>query len=141
MPSDSPTDQKGIDVMEHQQEEERDFFSLFSVPTYEDGVNFGSSITSSIRRPMSAMMGGIFAVVDSALAVLNEEFHSPEDSLMSSSSNHSDVDEQCTNNNNTEYINDSKVNGCCRRTRRTKTSKMGTKASKVDASSTSSGKI
>jgi hypothetical protein len=141
MPSDNtPADQKGIDVVEHRQEAEPDFFSLFSVPAYEDGINFGSSITSSIRRPMSAMMGGIFAVVDTALAVINEEFHSPEDSLMSSSSNQSDVEEQRTNND-TEHNGDSKVNGCCRRTRRTKTSKMGTNSSKVDASSTSNGKI
>ena len=137
---DPPFDQEDIDVMEHQQEEEPDFFSLFSVPTYEDGVNFGSSITASIRRPISAVMGGLFAVVDTALAVLNEEFDSPEVSLMSSSSNHSDVDKKFTNSK-TEHNNDSKVNGCCRRPRRSKTSKMGTKASKNDASSTSNGKI
>eukprot|EP00984_Skeletonema_dohrnii_P037864 scaffold40425_cov150-Skeletonema_dohrnii-CCMP3373.AAC.1 len=133
MPSDRPVD-KEFDVMEHQQEQEPDFFSLFGLPTYEDGVNFGSSITSSIRRPMSA----ILAVVDNALAVLNEEFDSSEDSLMSSSSNDTDAHQQANTSNRSGHTSNSKVSGCRRRTRRTKTSKMGTIDSS-DSSSTSNG--
>lgn len=121
-----------IDVTEHQQEQEPDFFSLFGLPSYEDGVNFGSSITSSIRRPMSA----ILAVVDNALAVLNEEFDSSEHRTMStSSSSHSDVDEQATDIKSCA----SKVRGCHRRARRTKTSKMRT--IETSTSSTSKGKF
>ena len=134
MPSDRPVDKEEFDVMEHQQEQEPDFFSLFGLPTYEDGVNFGSSITSSIRRPMSA----ILAVVDNALAVLNEEFDSSEDSLMSSSSNDTDAHQQANTSNRSGHANNSKVSGCRRRTRRTKTSKMRTLDS---SSSTSNGKI
>jgi len=135
MPSDRPVNKEEFDVMEHQQEQEPDFFSLFGLPTYEDGVNFGSSITSSIRRPMSA----ILAVVDNALAVLNEEFDSSEDSLMSSSSNDTDANQQATSSRS-GHTNDSNVSGCRRRTRRTKTSKMGTIESSA-SSSTSNGKI
>ena len=135
MPSDRPVDKEEFDVMEHQQEPEPDFFSLFGLPTYEDGVNFGSSITSSIRRPMSA----ILAVVDNALAVLNEEFDSSEDSLMSSSSNDTDANQQATSSRS-GHTNNSNVSGCRRRTRRTKTTKMGTIESSA-SSSTSNGKI
>lgn len=121
-----------IDGMEHQQEQEPDFFSLFGLPSYEDGVNFGSSITSSIRRPMSA----ILAVVDNALAVLNEEFDSSEDRTMStSSSSHSDANEQATDIKSCA----SKIRGCHRRPRRTKTSKMRT--IETSASSPSKGKF
>lgn len=120
---------EGIDGMEHQQEQEPDFFSLFGLPSYEDGVNFGSSITSSIRRPMSA----ILAVVDNALAVLNEEFDSSEDRTMStSSSSHSDANEQATDIKSCA----SKIRGCHRRPRRTKTSKMRT----IETSASSSSK-
>lgn len=130
MSSARPVNNKeGIDVLEHQQEQEPDFFSLFGLPSYEDGVSFGSSITSSIRRPMSA----ILAVVDNALAVLNEEFDSSEDRTVSiSSSSHSDANEQATDIKSCA----SKVRGCHRRTRRTKTSKMRT----IDTSTSSPSK-
>ena len=113
-----PVDLEENDVTEHQQEEP-DFFGFFYSPTYENSVNFGSSITSSV----SAMMGGIFAVVvDTALAVLNEEFDddTPEDSLMSSSSNNSDTKEEYTTDDRSEdkdALNDSEVK-CRRRNRR-----------------------
>eukprot|EP00574_Skeletonema_japonicum_P010980 CAMPEP_0201729516 /NCGR_PEP_ID=MMETSP0593-20130828/19339_1 /ASSEMBLY_ACC=CAM_ASM_000672 /TAXON_ID=267983 /ORGANISM="Skeletonema japonicum, Strain CCMP2506" /LENGTH=218 /DNA_ID=CAMNT_0048221873 /DNA_START=34 /DNA_END=690 /DNA_ORIENTATION=- len=131
MPSNRPVNKEGIDVMEHQQEQEPDFFSLFGLPSYEDGVNFGSSITSSIRRPMSA----ILAVVDNALAVLNEEFDSSENRTMasSSSSSYSEAQEQVTDINSSGTKS---VRGCHRRTRRTKTSKMRT----IDTSTSSTSK-
>ena len=132
MSSDSASDKQEIDGMEHQQEQEPDFFSLFGLPSYEDSINFGSSITSSIRRPMSA----ILAVVDNALAALNEEFESSEESWRSLSSNHTDTNKQVASNQY-DHMSDNKVSGCHRRTRRTKTSKMGT----IDSSSTSHGKI
>lgn len=127
--SDNPVDLEENDVTEHQQEE-ADFFSFFYPPTLEDSVNFGSSITSSV----SAMMGGIFAVVvDTALAVLNEEFDddTPEDSLMSSSSNDSNTKEEYTTDDRSEgndALNDSEVK-CRRRNRRSKMSKIGVKGS------------
>lgn len=127
--SDHPVDLEENDVTEHQQEEP-DFFSFFYPPAYEDSVNFGSSITSSV----SAMMGGIFAVVvDTALAVLNEEFDddTPEDSLMPSFSNDSNTREEYTTNYRSEdkdALNDSEVK-CRRRNRRSKMSKMGTNGS------------
>ncbi len=131
MSSARPVNKEGIDVME-QQEQEPDFFSLFGLPSYEDGVNFGSSITSSIRRPMSA----ILAVVDNALAVLNEEFDSSEDRTMStSSSSHSDANEQASEIKSCA----SKIRGCHKRPRRTKTSKM--KAIETSTSSSSKGKF
>lgn len=126
--SSDPVELEENDVTGHQQEEP-DFFSFFYPPTYENSVNFGSSITSSV----SAMMGGIFAVVDTALAVLNEEFDddTPEDSLMSSSSNGSNTTEECTTDDRSEdkdALNDSEVK-CRRRNRRSKMSKMGTNGS------------
>ena len=133
MTSDRAVDKEEIDGdgMEQQQEQEPDFFSLFGLPSYEGSINFGSSITSSIRRPVSA----ILAVVDNALAALNEEFESSEDSWRSYS-NHTDTNEQVASNQS-DHMSDNKVSGCHRRTRRTKTSKMGT----IDSSSTSHGKI
>ena len=127
------------DVMEHHhhhhhQKEQPDFFSFFFTTPREDGVvNFGSSITSSIRQPIqgvaSAMLGGIFAVVDTALAVLNEEFNAPEDSLMSSSSNSSNVDEQFATNKpgHDDEPEDPKSNRC-RRNLRSNTAEMGLNA-------------
>ena len=134
MTSDRAFDKEEIDGdgMEQQQEQEPDFFSLFGLPSYEDSINFGSSITSSIRRPMSA----ILAVVDNALAALNEEFENSEESWRSSSSSHTNTNEQAVSNQSND-MSDNKVSGCHRRTRRTKTSKMGT----IDSSSTSHGKI
>ena len=132
MPIDLPVNQEEIDVREHHQEEP-DFFSYFNFPSYEDGFNF----TTSIRRPVSA----ILAAVDTALAALNEEFDmNSEESMVPISPPHSDAQEQVINDKNT-ISNQSKVTELCRRTRRSKTSKLVANSSKSGAFSSSNGKI
>ena len=68
---------------------EKDFFPLFnfsSGPFYHRDVNVGASlrkIGQPIQGAASAVVGGILSAVDTALAILNEEFDNPSESMIS----------------------------------------------------------
>jgi len=74
-----------------------DFFSMFYLPSsqsYDESVHFTtSSYSAPFQGAASAMMGGILSVLDTALAVLNEEFDNPSDSIISDSTKDENEDD------------------------------------------------
>lgn len=68
-----------------------DLLSMFYLPSshqfYDEDVTLAASSYTysapSLQGAASAVMGGIWSVLDTALAVLNEEFDNPSDSMLS----------------------------------------------------------
>lgn len=70
-------------------ERKSDFFSMFYLPSsqsYDEDVHLAtSSYSAPFQGAATAVVGGILSVFDTALAVLNEEFDNPSDSIISES--------------------------------------------------------
>jgi len=95
-----------------------DFFSMFYLATsqsYDEDVHLtASSYTAPFQGAATAVMGGILSVIDTALAVLNEEFDNPSDSIISESTK--DDGEDAFERNGDSCATSKSVMGCCKKT-------------------------
>lgn len=102
-----------------------DFFSMFYLPSsqsYDEDLHLStSSYTPSFQGAATAVMGGILSVLDTALAVLNEDFDNPSDSIISDGTKDYDKD-TLTESRESCKQGEHRVMGCCRQTRRSKSS-------------------
>eukprot|EP00579_Thalassiosira_antarctica_P005464 CAMPEP_0201890318 /NCGR_PEP_ID=MMETSP0902-20130614/31945_1 /ASSEMBLY_ACC=CAM_ASM_000551 /TAXON_ID=420261 /ORGANISM="Thalassiosira antarctica, Strain CCMP982" /LENGTH=248 /DNA_ID=CAMNT_0048421141 /DNA_START=56 /DNA_END=799 /DNA_ORIENTATION=- len=104
-------------------EQKGDFFSMFYLPSsqsYEEDVHLAtSSYSAPFQGAATALMGGILSVIDTALAVLNEEFDNPSDSIISESTKDDDED-GFQGSGDSCVTSKSSVLGCCKQTARSK---------------------
>ena len=109
-------------------EQKGDFFSMFYLPSsqsYEEDVHLAtSSYSAPFQGAATALMGGILSVIDTALAVLNEEFDNPSDSIISEStiseSTKDDDEDGFQGSGDSCVTSKSSVMGCCKQTTRSK---------------------
>mmetsp|Transcript_14952 Transcript_14952/g.35928 ORF Transcript_14952/g.35928 Transcript_14952/m.35928 type:complete len:248 (-) Transcript_14952:232-975(-) len=100
-------------------EQKGDFFNMFHLAlsrSYEEDVHLATSSYTPFQgaaSAASAVVGGILSVIDTALAVMNEEFDNPSDSIISDSTKEDDEDDEDA------------VMRCCRKTKRSLTSTSG----------------
>ena len=107
-----------------------DFFSMFYLPSsssqsFDEDVHLTTSTYIPFQgaaSAASAVVGGILSAIDTAIAVMNEEFDNPSDSIVSSTTKEDEEDRES-------------ARGCCRKSNRsTKTprgdSKLDTTANK-----------
>jgi hypothetical protein len=95
-----------------EQQQKGDFLGMFFSPSHQSPyVPFQGAVSAA-----SAVMGGIWSVLDTALAVLNEEFDSnPSNSIISDDSNE-DREGGSRIGGSRDKNNNSNVASCCRPT-------------------------
>mmetsp|Transcript_10841 Transcript_10841/g.23957 ORF Transcript_10841/g.23957 Transcript_10841/m.23957 type:complete len:249 (-) Transcript_10841:171-917(-) len=127
----------GTAVME--QKQEGDFFSIFYLPSsqsYDEDVHLATSSYVPFQgaaSAASAVMGKILSVLDTALAVMNEEFDTMSDSIISESTYEDGLQDR-----DSLVTSESSLMRCCRETERTSTSASETeRASTADEDETS----
>lgn len=97
-----------------------DFFSMFYLPSssqsYEEDVHLSTTPYIPFQgaaSAASAVMGGLLSVIDTALAVMNEEFEDPSDSIASAGTKE-DCDDDVSQKGDSRVSSKSSVMRCCR---------------------------
>lgn len=130
-------------------EQKGDILSMFYLPSsrsYDEDVAMSTTPFSapSLSGAASAVMGGVWSVLDAALAVLNEEFDNPSDSMISESTKN-DEDGLHESGVTCERSKRSGAIRCCRQTARSKLSPSAigatARSSAIDDKSSSSGNL